>query len=295
METNYFIYIVVSGFFHALYNYKMRSYNDQPNFLASMFFIAAITAILTSQIANYNFIQTIQNPHLIYGAAFFYSLYQFFVSKAYETGDISMVYPLTVLSPAIIPIWALIFLNEQISIKLVLGICLAITGAVTIKLKSLSLTELNKAFRFSKDYTAGRYALISSVFYSIAAIFDKAAIGSNQVVPYMSVLLTFMAANLFIISAIRHYGAPIKKKHALPLKDNLLNIIFSGIIVYLSFITFREALKETYVSIAVPLRLVSILFATFLGIMFLHEKLQKKRAIGALLIIAGIAIISTAS
>ena len=55
---------------------------------------------------------------------------------------------------------------------------------------------------------------------------------------------------------------------------------------------FRVALKEVFVSIATPIRQVSILFAMGFGVVFLKERISRSTLFGALLIISGVVFLA---
>jgi uncharacterized membrane protein len=65
-----------------------------------------------------------------------------------------------------------------------------------------------------------------------------------------------------------------------------------GITLYFSFLFFRVALKEVFVSLAVPVRQVAIIFAILLGVLFLKEKIEARNLLGSLIIILGIVLIN---
>ena len=287
MNIEYLGLIILSAFFHAFYNFLMKKTDGDLGFLLTIFIVAtgvALTIILaTGQWADFS------RPHipLVFGAAFFYILYQIWVSKAYERGNISALYPLTVLSPLFIPLWAFVFLSEKISLLTGLGILLTVLGAFFVKLNSFSIEELKKLFAFHEDYLGARYALAASFIYSFGAILDKASVAAFPIAVYITLILAFMTINLAI------YWAFFEKRAVWPeviayWKQGLLG----GIALYLSFFLFRIALREVFVSLAVPVRQVSIVFAFGLGIIFLRETFKASIAVGALIIILGIVLLN---
>jgi uncharacterized membrane protein len=287
MRIEYLLYIIISAFLHAFYNFLMRKSNGSRIFLVSMFTIAGLTAASIAVVTgNYRNIPWHNVPY-IYGASFFYILYQIFVSKSYEHGKISTHYPLTVLSPIFIPIWAYFLLAEKISFITGAGIIVTIIGAFMVKLDAFKWTEVKKMFRLSKDYIGGRFALAASLMYSFGAIFDKSKIATFDIVTYIGFILMFMALNLIIYTIIFQ-----KQSVKSYLPKHWQFILLGGITVFLSFFTFRVALKEVMVSVAVPVRLISIVFAILLGIIILKEKPDFQKLIGSLIIIVGIILVN---
>jgi len=72
---------------------------------------------------------------------------------------------------------------------------------------------------------------------------------------------------------------------------NYTRLTLAGITAYISFFTFRAALQHVPVSVAVPIRTSSIIFALLLGSILLHEKITAIKLIGISTIIIGIVII----
>ena len=287
MRIEYLLYIVLSAFLHSFYNLLMRKSGGSRIFLVSMFTVAGFSAVAVVFITgNYRGIPW-QNVPYIYGASFFYILYQIFVSKSYEHGNISTHYPLSVLSPVFIPIWAYFLLAEKISLMTGTGIIITVIGAFMVKLNSFTWIEIKKMFQLSREYRGARFALAASLMYSFGAIFDKSRIASFNIVTYIGFILLFMALNLIIYTLI-FQKQPVRSY----IPGYWYFILLGGITVFLSFFTFRVALREVMVSVAVPVRQVSIVFAILLGVIMLREKPDTNKLIGSLVIIGGIILVN---
>jgi uncharacterized membrane protein len=287
VSLRYIGFIVVSAFFHAFYNFMMKKTGGNKGFLLAMFVIAALIAVCLSALTGGFSDFSLGHLHFIFGASFFYILYQISVSKTYETGNISALYPLTVLSPIFIPIWAFLFLSESISLLTAIGILVTVVGAVSINLRSASLQEFKKIFHFHKDYRGAQFALGASFVYSFGAIFDKSAIAFLSLMSYLAVILCFMSIFLVL------YWTFFEKEPILPaLAANWKPGMIGGIALYLSFLFFRVALKEIYVSIAIPIRQVAIVFAIALGILFLKEECRTGNIVCSIVIIIGIILVN---
>lgn len=229
-----------------------------------------------------------QNVPYVYGASLFYILYQIFVNKSYQSGgNISTNYPLTVLSPLFIPVWAFFVLGEKISLLTGIGIFITVLGAVVMQIKNLSLDELKKMFRFNKDYKGARYAITASFMYSFGAIFDKFKISSFSVSTYLALIICFMAINMIIYMMITKRTDFI----AGGFEDWKVTLL-GGVALLFSFLFFRLALAKIDVSVAVPLRQVSIVFAILFGVLFLKEKFKREKIAAVIVIFIGILLIN---
>jgi drug/metabolite transporter (DMT)-like permease len=280
-------FIVLSAFLHAFYNFLMRRAGGDEGFLLTMFLAASgLAAGIAVLMDGLTAIPWRQLPY-VYGASFFYIQYQILVSKAYESGNISTLYPLTVLSPIFIPIWAFFFLSETISFVTGASIVLTVVGATLTKIQAVTLQEFKKIIRFHKEYAGARLALGASFVYSFGAIFDKSRIASFPLTTYLFIIIGFMTFNMIV------YWHFWKKQTIVPVVLSYWKAgILGGLIVYFSFLLFRVALKEVFVSLAVPVRQVAIIFAILLGVLFLKEKIEPRNVIGSVIVILGIVLIN---
>lgn len=286
METQYIILILISAFAHSFYNFLVHNSGGSRLFLLLMFFVAAICA---SVMYGFHFSQIsidVTTFLLIYGASLFYILYQIFVSKAYEHGEISRLYPLSVLSPILVPIWAVFFLHEQINVGIIIGICISTCGAMFMKQKSFSL-DFADLFTKKNLYKGAGYAITASVMYSVGSVFDKSSVGKFDLIPYLWFLLTCMTLNLVAYSVF--FERIIFKEFS---NISWWRLFVAGVVAYVSFYTFRAALQHMPVTVAVPIRTTSIVFAVLLGVFFVKEKITAIKIFGASTIVLGIIIIN---
>jgi drug/metabolite transporter (DMT)-like permease len=293
MKIEFLFFIVLSAFLHAFYNFLMRRSGGKRVFLMGLFVVAGLISVVTTISAgSYSEIPWAFVP-VVCGAGLFYIMYQVFVSKAYERGDISRLYPLTVLSPIFIPFWAAFFLGERISVITGAGIVVAIIGAALVKLNEFSAQEFKKMLRFSKgggrngEYRGARLALVASLLYSFGAVLDKSKIASFPLSAYLLVLLWAMSFYGYL------YVRFVDKERLMPyFRAHWKTVVLGGVVLFFSFYTFRIALKMVPVSIAVPVRLVSIVFAIFLGVVALKEKPRPWNLIGSVIVILGIVLVN---
>lgn len=286
MKPEFLLLITLSGFFHAFYNFLMRRAHGSRLYLTGIFAVgAAISFAVTIASGTQVLIPFAAIPFVL-AASFFYTFYQLFISFAYERGDIALVYPLAMLSPLFIPVLAFWFLGEVIPIEVWAGICITIAGTLLVQLNFVSTAELNKLMRFSKDYRAARLALAASFMYAIGSVFDKSRISEFDILIYMNFILIFMAVMLASYSLI------FEKERLMPyFGKHFKSLLLGGGLLFLSFLTFRIALQHVYVSIAVPVRLSSIVFAVLFGVIVLKEKLSRNKTIGIFIVILGIIFI----
>jgi transporter family protein len=131
------------------------------------------------------------------------------------------------------------------------------------------------------------YALLSALFAALTAVFAKVGIkgvDSDLATAIRTVVILFIA---WMIALLK--GTVV----ALPTlsKQNYLFLALSGVATGLSWIFYFKALQIGKVSQVAPVDKLSVALAIVISVIFLHEPLTWKSAIGALLIIGGTVVL----
>lgn len=130
------------------------------------------------------------------------------------------------------------------------------------------------------------YALLSALFASLTAIFAKLGITNVN-----SNLATAIRTIIILVVA---WGIVLARGEAKGLstlsRQNIIFLVISGIATGLSWIFYFKALQIGKVSQVAPVDKLSVALTVILSVLFLGEALTIKTTIGALLIIAGTAV-----
>lgn len=132
------------------------------------------------------------------------------------------------------------------------------------------------------------YALMSSIFASLTAIFIKLGlsdINSNLATAIRTIIILIMS---WIIVFYTNSFENIKSINS----KNLIFLIVSGITTGLSWIFYFKALQIGDVAKVTVIDKLSIVFTIILAFIFLKETISLKIIIGIVLIFAGTLIIS---
>lgn len=127
------------------------------------------------------------------------------------------------------------------------------------------------------------YALLSALFAALTAIFAKigvSEINSNLATGIRTVIILIVAWGIVI------FRGEAKGLNGIS-KQSLLFLVLSGLATGLSWIFYFKALQIGKVSQVAPVDKLSVALTIVLSVIFLHEALTWKTAIGALLIISG--------
>ncbi len=130
------------------------------------------------------------------------------------------------------------------------------------------------------------YALLSALFASLTAIFAKIGItnvNSNLATAIRTIIILVIAWGI-VLARGEVKGLATLSRH------NIIFLVISGIATGLSWIFYFKALQMGKVSQVAPVDKLSVALTIILSVVFLGEALTIKTAIGALLIIAGTAV-----
>lgn len=201
--------------------------------------------------------------------------------KALQLGDVNKVVPIDKSSTILIMVLAFIFLGENITINMVVGMIGIGIGTYLMIQKKESIEKVVKG----KAWLV--YALLSAIFASLTSILGKVGIEnveSNLGTAIRTIVVLIMA---WIIVFATKKQSDVKKID----KKSLLFLILSGIATGASWLCYYKALQDGLASIVVPIDKLSILVTILFAYVFLKEKLSKKSIVGLVLIVVGTLIL----
>ena len=201
--------------------------------------------------------------------------------KALQLGDVNKVVPIDKSSTILTMVLAFIFLVENITINMVVGMIGIGIGTYLMIQKKESIEKVVKG----KAWLV--YALLSAIFASLTSILGKVGIEnveSNLGTAIRTIVVLIMA---WIIVFATKKQSDVKKID----KKSLLFLILSGIATGASWLCYYKALQDGLASIVVPIDKLSILVTILFAYVFLKEKLSKKSIVGLVLIVVGTLIL----
>ena len=197
--------------------------------------------------------------------------------KALQLGDVNKVVPIDKSSTILTMILAFIFLNEKITINMVIGMIGIAIGTYLMIQKKEGVEKVVKG----KAWLI--YALLSALFASLTSILGKVGIEnieSNLGTAIRTIVVLIMS---WIIVFATKKQSDVKKID----KRSLIFLILSGIATGASWLCYYKALQDGLASIVVPIDKLSILVTVLFAYIFLKEKLSKKSLLGLILIVVG--------
>jgi drug/metabolite transporter (DMT)-like permease len=277
--------VLGSAFMHVLWNILVKSSRDKLVFMGWGFLFSALFYF---PLFLMNLGKSPIPPlgwTLIWISGFIHVVYTITLTKAYDKGDLSLVYPLARSAPLFVTLWAVFFLKERLTMGGFLGILFVVVGAYIIGLRALAWRELIKPVFSLKDKPY-QLALLTALLVSLYSIVDK--VGVQHVYPftfYYLMLLTRLVLYVPFVFKTRHTSVVPEWKR------NKKNILLIGIIQFLSYLLILYAMTLTKVSYIVAIRQISAVFGVLAGTALLKEKYGLVRFVASSFIFLGIFLI----
>lgn len=213
--------------------------------------------------------------------------YYVILTRAYDHGDFSLVYPVARgTAPALIAVWAILFLGDRPGLFGLIGIAVIICGLALVGGKSW--WELRKTT--SVTTSAIVLALSVACCISVYSAIDAAAVHHVNPLPF-TVAVLGGSVILYAPFIFLRYGS---RKVVLEWRVHWRGLIFAGFFTLLSYMLALTSYSLAHISYVGAIREMSIVFAAFIGWRFLGEDFGLLRIIGAIFIFAGILVIAIA-
>jgi drug/metabolite transporter (DMT)-like permease len=233
-------------------------------------------------------------PFLIASAAV-EALYMATLAAAYSLSDFSLAYPIARGSaPAFLALWATIFLGEHIPPMGGLGIALLVIGLMIVGSSGLQNIPQQAMGGAPHGLLRARLpgllmALLTAVLISTYSTIDAAAVRRTPATSY-TVVMIVLSGVIFTPFAVRGRGWRQTVQVGLRYWRQVLAIGAASILAY---ILVLNAYAIAPVSYAGAVREISVVFGALAGWKLLGEGLGRQRVIGAILIFAGVLLISS--
>ena len=285
MPDTALLIILLSAVMHAGWNLILKTTRHKLAF--NVFMHASAIAIFSAYwLVRHGAIPLPRGPVLpfAFAAGFFFSIYHACLTASYERIDVSLAYPLTTTGPLYIPLWAYLFLDERLSLLGMGGILVVFLGAYILQMREFSRAGISFPLRNIR-LPGVLFALSAGLFYSVGAIVDKQGVTVADVFVYTYYL--DIALFLFLLAYALMTNSPNRFLEEI-LRVHWLQGVAAGLILFLSFITFRIGLQMAKVSYATSVRQVSAIAGVVGGILLFRERFGRIRLVGAGLIVLGV-------
>jgi len=207
-------------------------------------------------------------------------LYEYLQASAFSKGDFTIVYPIARgTGPLAAMLMALVVFQERFTLWQWIG-----GIALSASIIGLALVNIRRAKHLPNLNSAILTAIATGVMVAVYTMID--AYGIREAVnPFTFIVWFFTLGGIGfpLIAAARWRKLSVKP--ALP--DIALRGFFGGILAFMSFGSVMLAMRLGSVGEAAALRETSIIFATAIGVLIFHEKIDPARLALIVCIAAG--------
>jgi drug/metabolite transporter (DMT)-like permease len=237
-------------------------------------------------------------PFALYGASFPARIWPYVIASAlleliyfvaltyaYGKADFSLVYPLARgAAPALLAVWAALFLGERLGPAGLLGLALLILGLMVVGGAAWWASRSGAAPHLGGVLAALGVACCISLYSAV----DGAAVRLTEPLPYIELVMSLTAILLTPLILMRYGGRAVVAEW----RVNWLRIALVGIATMFAYIFVLRAYAIASVSYAGAIREISVVFGALAGWRWLGEGFGLPRTIGATLIFLGILVIA---
>ena len=290
MQTIAIVLVILSAAMHAGRNYLTKKAADKQAFvwwyevvgllLFTPLFAVYFPAAALAEIDIWLFIAVSGVLHFVYWV---------FLTRALESGDLSLVYPIMRSSPALVLLFSIVVLNEDVSLKGAAGILLVVLGSYCINMQKLSLDSLVRPMLSLSTDRAMRFAVLTLVSVTAYSIVDKVAVGTIHPVVFAYLYPWFSMLLFSGYLGVHKNWSQIKNEW----RTNRAAILVCGVLSIFGYFLILVAFTIDRVSYIVGLRQLSIVMAVLLGGYALKEKYRAIRLTFACVIFVGTFLIAT--
>ena len=209
----------------------------------------------------------------------FHTGYKYYLTRAYETGDLALAYPLARgTAPLLTTLGGALLLAEIPGAVAIAGIVLLCGGVFLMSMRGGgALDALGKRATF--------YALLTSVFIAGYTLADGSGARSAETAISYAVWLFLLEGFWSLAFCIALRGPQVVRvmlpEWKIGLVGGFLSAVAYGIAMW--------AMTKAPIAAVAALRETSILFAMVISATMLGEKITRSRAVAALLIVGGVA------
>jgi drug/metabolite transporter (DMT)-like permease len=284
---SWFILAFISAVFSALSAVSEKKVLFSLKALDFSYVVSVVTLLFTIPFfffIDYNIIYSTEMLVLfvksLLGAAAFLC-----VMLAIKNLEISQALPLLALTPGIVAIAGVVFINDTLTNYEWLGIILMLTGAFVLEVKGEKKFQLS----FSSPFSLIKYSYVFTalVLFTISSLLDRLLLKDYHFPPY-----SFMAFQQLFYALIFTAVVLYKRKSiTTPVKGLNKNLVFLILLIAVFTVVYRytqiEATKLVPVAMVLSVKRLSVLFAVVFGGRLFKEEFLFIRVTAVLLILIG--------
>jgi drug/metabolite transporter (DMT)-like permease len=283
LETLPFALVMVSALSHPFWNLLAKGAEDKESFMAllNLASLALFLPLFLFVLPDWSL--PVEAVPFLSVSAVAETVYYLALGRAYEGGDMSVVYPLARSSPIFVTVAATLLLGETITPWGLAGILVIFAGVYTLHLRGLGRAELLQPVRRLGE-PASRYALTAALGTTVYSISDKMGVTIVDPLRYALWMVVFNTALLTAVTLLRRGPRGM----AAEAHRRLLRAAAAGFLMTGGYVLVLVAMSVTQVSYILALRQASVVLGAIMGVTILGEQHRWIRVASSAVIFLGV-------
>ncbi|HUG41272.1 MAG TPA: EamA family transporter [Longimicrobiales bacterium] len=212
---------------------------------------------------------------------------------ALQRSDLSLVAPVTSLTPLFMLATGAVVLGELPGPLGIAGVAVIVAGAYLLSVSEVRAGPL-APFRVLVRDPGARTMLVVAFLYSISAAYDKVGTGASDPLFWAAAIHAVTAGFLLPVAFLRARGTA-RRRRAVPSRGPrgaAPAILFAGIFTAIGAAAQMTALMMTLAAFVIAVKRTSTLFGVLLGHALFREENVRERLVGAAVMLAGFLMIT---
>ena len=287
MDSLAVVLVLISAASHAAWNFLAKGSRDKDSFMLLTNATSQITLLPVFIVLLRDWRLPLEAVPFLVASALAEAVYFLALSRAYEAGDLSVVYPVARSAPLFVAVAGALFLGDPLSASGLAGILLVLAGVYILHLKSLRFGRLLEPLRSFRGPAFG-FALIAAIGTTAYSLSDKAAV--SRVDPILYNLWLEFAITIVLLPLILHSRGwdNIRAEW----RKSWKKISLAGALMRGGYLLVLVAMTLAPVGYLLAFRQVSVVIGALLGLALLGEGYGAPRILGSATIFAGVYIIA---
>lgn len=274
MSATVFFAVLAAAAMHAAWNALIKVRLDR---FASITLMTVGTAVVSLPLLPFVAFPELSTWKWIGLSLIFHTGYKYYLTRAYDTGDLAQAYPLARgTAPLMTTIGGVVLVNELPAPLAILGIVLLCSGTFLMSLRG------GKVGTFGGR--AVGFALLTSVFVAGYTLTDGLGARSAETALSYAVWLYIADGTWSAIFCIWLRGPGVVRAVLPEWKSGLV----AGLLSAAAYAIAMWAMTLAPIAAVAALRESSILFAMLISVAFIGETMSRWRIAAALLIVGGV-------
>ncbi|MEX0695611.1 MAG: EamA family transporter [Rhodospirillales bacterium] len=276
VDASVLLLVLLAAIMHATWNAFVRSGSDT---LLSLFLVKALTIPIAVGVLFVTGLPEIESaPYLVLSAAI-NSVYFYFLTKAYSSGDLSICYPIARgVAPVAVLLFSMFALGETLPLSAYAGVAVISVGIMVLAMRrDKSLPQpAGIGWALAVGLAIAGYTLTDGIGARL----------SGNPIGYTAVL-NVLTGVLLCTAVVYLRGRSV----AFASFTNWKTGIIGGALMFGAYALVVYALTRAPVASVAALRETSVIFAAIIGTLVLKEPLGLRRIIASVFVAIGVAIL----